>query len=86
MALYANIVVTHVIAFAAGGLVAIPWTRMVLATAAKNAKKAALYAVLTSLIGSIDYQLWAGMSFSFTIFVAGALGDGLGTYLEVKRG
>jgi hypothetical protein len=77
---------THSLAFLAGALVAVPWTRVVLATAARDAKRAALYAVATSLIASIDVQLWAGMEFSFTIFVAGALGDGVGTYWEVRRG
>lgn len=77
--------IAHVAAFIIGAIVAILWTRLVLAVAAKQAMHAALLDVVLMLVGASAYQLWIMQDAAFSIFVAEALGSAGATWWTVRR-
>lgn len=76
---------SHVLAFAIGAVVAVLWTRLVLACEARQAGRAFFLDLTLMLVGASAYQLWDWTGREFSIFAAEALGSAIATGLTVWR-
>jgi len=75
----------HVTATLIGAIVAVLWTRLILAIEERTATKAFFLDLTLMLVGASAYQLWDSLGRSFSIFAAEAVGSAAMTWWTVRR-
>jgi hypothetical protein len=75
----------HLAALGIGALVAVLWTRLVIAVEERAARRAGCLDFVLMLVGASAYQLWFMQGGKFSIFVAEAAGSAIATWWTVRN-